>query len=79
MANLKIALNLLKKKSCFVLNAINYFIQGNYEMIIIHHINEEEYREAIENLKHVKDEIVNNDLLYRYCHIFMKHEPGNFN
>ena len=46
-------------------------------MIIIHHINEEEYREAIDNLKHVKDEIVN-DLLYRYCHIFMKHEPGRF-
>lgn len=44
-------------------------------MIIIHHINEEEYREAIENLKHVKDETVN-DLLYRYCHIFMKNEPG---
>lgn len=47
-------------------------------MIIIHHINEEEYRDAIENLKHVKDEIVN-DLLYRYCHIFMKHEPGILN
>ena len=57
-------------------NCINFAKEkGNFEMIILHHINEEQYKEAISNLKYVKDETFNN-LLYRYCHIFMKHEPG---
>lgn len=47
----------------------------NFETIILHHINEEQYKEAINNLRFIKEEFVN-EILYRYCHVFMKHEPG---
>lgn len=42
----------------------------------MHHINEENYEEAINNLELVKD---NSDkfeqILLKYCHIFMQFEP----
>lgn len=44
-------------------------------MIILHYINEEQFKLAINSLKKVQDEKLN-DLLYKYCPIFMRHEPG---
>jgi hypothetical protein len=43
-------------------------------MIILHHINEENYSQAIENLVHVDPKKLN-EVLYKYCHIFMQYEP----
>lgn len=47
----------------------------NYELIILHHINEEEYKEAIYNLKYLREDKVI-ELIYRYAHILMSNEPG---
>lgn len=53
-----------------------YFAQskGNYEMIITHHINEEEYEEAIQKIEFVKTDRVKK-IIYRYAHILMKEKP----
>ena len=47
-------------------------------MIILHHINEEQYKDAIENLNNIlNDQCKINEIIYRYCHVFIRHEPGN--
>lgn len=43
-------------------------------MIIQHHINEENYKEAIKNLKSVKDKS-SLEVIQKYSYILMKHEP----
>lgn len=43
-------------------------------MIILHHINEENYKEAIRNLKNVKDKN-SMEVIQKYSHILMKFEP----
>lgn len=43
-------------------------------MIIQHHINEENYKETIKNLKSVKDKS-SLEVIQKYSYILMKHEP----
>ena len=43
-------------------------------MIIQHHINEENYKETIKNLKSVKDKS-SMEVIQKYSYILMKHEP----
>lgn len=42
-------------------------------MIILHHINEENFKVAINNLKKVKDRKVS-EVVYKYAHIFFREE-----
>lgn len=46
----------------------------NFEMIILHHINDENYKEAISNLYKVVDKN-SIEVITRYSHILMKFEP----
>ena len=46
-------------------------------MVILHYLNEENYKKAIEHLKQLKPNQVL-DFIYKYCHILMRHEPGKF-
>ncbi len=43
-------------------------------MIITHHINEEEYEEAIQKIEFVKADRMKS-IIYRYAHILMKEKP----
>ncbi len=43
-------------------------------MVILHHINEENYKEAIKNLKNVKDKN-SMEVIQKYSYILMKFEP----
>lgn len=47
--------------------------KNNFEMIILHHINEENFKVAINNLKKVKDRKVS-EVVYKYAHIFFREE-----
>lgn len=47
--------------------------KNNFEMIILHHINEENFKVAINNLKKVKDKKVS-EVVYKYAHIFFREE-----
>lgn len=40
-------------------------------MVIVHHINEEDFKTAINNLKKIKDKRVV-DVIYKYSHIFFR-------
>jgi hypothetical protein len=40
-------------------------------MIILHHINQEDFKTAINNLKKIKDKKVV-DVVYKYSHIFFR-------
>lgn len=43
-------------------------------MIILHHINEENYKEAINNLRNVQHKN-SLDVIQKYSYILMKYEP----
>jgi|JI61114C2RNA_FD_contig_71_1900856_length_3073_multi_2_in_0_out_0_3 hypothetical protein len=45
--------------------------KNNFEMIILHHINKEEFKTAINNLKRVRDKKVV-EVVYKYAHIFFR-------
>jgi len=45
--------------------------KNNFEMIILHHINEEDFQKAITNLKLVGDKKVV-EVVYKYAHIFFR-------
>jgi hypothetical protein len=47
--------------------------KNNPEIVIMSLINEEKFAPALEEINSLKTE-VKKDLLYRYCHIFMRHE-----
>ncbi|KAM3137990.1 hypothetical protein pb186bvf_009885 [Paramecium bursaria] len=47
---------------------------NDYETIIQHHINQENYKDAINNLKSVKDSS-SMEVIQKYSHILMKFEP----
>ena len=56
-------------------NCVDFAIQNqNYEMIILHHINEENYKEAIKNLRNVHDKS-SMEVIQKYSYILMKQEP----
>lgn len=67
-----------KKESTLLFISVPKWIlfKENYEMVILHFLNEENYKKAIENLKFLKGERVL-DFIYSYCHILMRHEPGS--
>lgn len=45
-------------------------------MIIMHYINEEDYSEALNNLQFLlKNAEKFEEILLKYCHIFMQYEP----
>jgi hypothetical protein len=44
-------------------------------MIILHHINEENYARALNYIEKLKEKRIL-ELLYKYGHIFMQHEPA---
>ena len=46
-------------------------LKNNFEMIILHHINQEDFRTAINNLKKIKDKKVV-EVVYKYSHIFFR-------
>ncbi|CAD8189069.1 unnamed protein product [Paramecium octaurelia] len=56
-------------------NCVEYAkLNNNYEMIIQHYINEENYKEAIKNLNNVKEKS-SMEIIQKYSFILMKHEP----
>lgn len=46
-------------------------LKNNFEMIILHHINQEDFQTAINNLKKIRDKKVV-DVVYKYSHIFFR-------
>eukprot|EP01022_Parablepharisma_sp_SALTPOND_P000883 TRINITY_DN105194_c3_g1_i1.p1 TRINITY_DN105194_c3_g1~~TRINITY_DN105194_c3_g1_i1.p1 ORF type:complete len:1042 (-),score=138.06 TRINITY_DN105194_c3_g1_i1:6642-9767(-) len=46
----------------------------NYEAVVLHHINNRDYKAAIEVVNDVDDEKTKNALMVRYASVFMKHE-----
>jgi hypothetical protein len=46
-------------------------MKNNFEMIILHHINQEDYRQAIRDLRKVRDKRVV-EVVYKYAHIFFR-------
>lgn len=49
-------------------------LKGNFEMVILHHMNQQEFAIALEKLEHV-DPLSRENLLYRYSPLFMQNEP----
>lgn len=49
-------------------------LKGNFEMVILHHMNQQEFAVALMKLEHV-DSFSKENLLYRYSPIFMQNEP----
>ena len=49
-------------------------LKGNFEMVILHHMNQQEFVKALTKLEHV-DSLSRESLLYRYSPIFMQNEP----
>ena len=49
-------------------------LKGNFEMVILHHMNQQEFVIALTKLEHV-DSFSRESLLYRYSPIFMQNEP----
>lgn len=49
-------------------------LKGNFEMVILHHMNQQEFSKALIKLEHV-DSASKENLLHRYSPIFMQHEP----
>lgn len=50
-------------------------LNNNYEIILSHYINEENYVDAIKNIENIKDLVKRNDLTYKYCHILLAKQP----
>ena len=48
----------------------------NIDTIVKHHINKEEYKEALEKIKECKEPEVVKQIVNSNCHIFMKKSPG---
>lgn len=49
-------------------------LKGNFEMVILHHMNQQEFAKALVKLEHV-DSFSKESLLYQYSPIFMQNEP----
>ena len=49
-------------------------LKGNFEMVMLHNINQQDFKKALSKLEHV-DPSSKENLLYRYAPVFMKHEP----
>ncbi|EGR34772.1 vacuolar sorting protein, putative [Ichthyophthirius multifiliis] len=53
-------------------DCLEFAQKNSYEMIILHHINEEQYDQALKYLFQIKEKHIN-EVLYKYCHIFMRY------
>jgi hypothetical protein len=55
----------------------NFNFKQNYDTVIIHYINKQEYKKAIEKISEIQkgDEKVN--LMLRYVSVLMKKQPSN--
>ena len=49
-------------------------LKGNFEMVILHHMNQQEFSKALIKLEHVEPD-AKEGLLHRYSPIFLQHEP----
>lgn len=49
-------------------------LKGNFELVMLHHMNQQEFKKALMKLEHAEPTF-KEPLLYRYSPVFMKNEP----
>ncbi|EGR29063.1 vacuolar sorting protein, putative [Ichthyophthirius multifiliis] len=47
----------------------------NYENVIIHYINDQNYEKVLEYLGKINQKDIVMEILYKYCHIFLQYKP----
>jgi hypothetical protein len=48
---------------------------GAHEAVIVHHINKQEYKRALEKIERIPDRPTKNAVMLRYASVFLKHLP----